>query len=461
MGIIEKPRRKWDFTAISQKISMVLIWMAVLYSQIIQHKFMMIGNAMLILGVLILSVFLLPHIRVKMNVRKILIKENEWVLVFMVYQLVAGLFMSPDVSAHFSQWFTSIEYLLVMMVISSLIIYTGSESFHWMLLVTAVILAVLFLMNPVSYHGALDRYSISNSVNPNGLGMALTSGMWGALYFEQKKKIPFLVVLGLIALFLCGIFRTGSRKALIAAAMILVLWYFFSYIPGILHNNNQWKIFIFFFSVLIIVVSISMLLQMYVGSDMEVRMLKLRSEAVSGKRQSYYQYGWILFQRSPILGLGLQGFKHYIGIYSHATVVEVPVSGGIIGTILYFVSYYLSIKRCLWIYGCCRRHKSLSTELKEIRMILCMWVTMLFYCVCIIHPYQFESFIMFGIIFGQSAYIENKIQVKLGIVRPIKRIRYKWGNIEQKNKMKLECGDKMKVTSTQEEEDGGYESYQE
>ena len=42
-------------------------------------------------------------------------------------------------------------------------------------------------------------------------------------------------------------------------------------------------------------------------------------------------------------------------------------------------------------------------------MILVLWLVMAFYTICIIHPYQFDSGIYFGIIFGETAYLERKI----------------------------------------------------
>ena len=59
-------------------------------------------------------------------------------------------------------------------------------------------------------------------------------------------------------------------------------------------------------------------------------------------------------------------------------------------------------------------------------MGLILWVAMLFYCSCIIHPYQFDSYFVFGIIFGQSAYIEKKILTQQVDYNKMQDRRCKW-----------------------------------
>lgn len=48
-------------------------------------------------------------------------------------------------------------------------------------------------------------------------------------------------------------------------------------------------------------------------------------------------------------------------------------------------------------------------ECKISKMLIILWIVMLFYTTCIIHPYQFESYIIFGLIFGQSTVLYKKI----------------------------------------------------
>ncbi len=391
----------WIFCVIS-------VWITVFYSVIIQYKYKEIPNGMLITGMLVLATFIFTCTRQKFTLERIFTKECLWMIGFMIYMLPIGFFTSPDINDHVSQWVTGMEYMFMMIVLSSVIMDNGTDSFHVMLLIISIVLAVIFLRDPVLYVSG-GRYSISKKVNPNGLGMSFTTGIWVMLYIQQKKKIPVLVSITATALLLYCIFKTGSRKALIAAGIIIVLWYAFAYLPKILRNGGGWQVAILLVSVLLLVFLGKEFLQFYSGSDIQARMEGLSEEVSGGKRASLYQQGWNLFKTNPLFGIGFQGYGYYFGGYSHATLVEIPVSGGIIGTVIYFAAYYISIAKCVTLYRQCRKREKLLIHAMEIKMIIILWIAMLFYCSCIIHPYQFDSYIIFGIIFGETSHIEKEI----------------------------------------------------
>ena len=235
-----------------------------------------------------------------------------------------------------------------------------------------------------------------------------------------------LVALVITILLDYGIFMTGSRKALIASAIITILWYSFCCLPQLFRKKSQWRMLILIVSVLLFVGAIFVFLRIYSGSDMASRMDDLERETTTGSRSSMYKFGWTLFLRQPLFGLGFQGFKYYHGLYSHATLVEVPVSGGICGIILYFASYFFSIKKCLLVYSYCKKNEELSEELAQIKMLIVLWAAMLFYCTCIIHPYQFDSYILFGIIFGQSSYLQKNMERIKTNDKAIQEKKCKW-----------------------------------
>ncbi len=410
MKTIKEKDNSLTFPILSRKMCVVFVWITVLYSSIIQFKYP-VSNGMLFLGLLVLGFFILAQTGRKLELRSLVTKESIWMIVFMLYMLPVGLVVAPVTSRHLTQWVTCLEYMFLMIVVSSLLMDSGMESFYLLLLVTGVILAILLIQSPVEYKGT-GRFSISGEVNPNGLGMSFAAGIWAILYFQQKKKVSIIISLGIVAFFCYGIIQTGSRKALIATAIITVIWYFYCFIPKVRKGNSRWKSLILIGSIIIIAILGIVFFRMYAGSEMASRIEDLDYEATSSSRSEMYTFGWNLLRQSPLFGLGFQGFKHYYGYYSHATFVEVPVSGGILGCILYFSIYFLSIKKILFLFRLCRTNNNLSNEYGEIVMLMGMWAAMLFYCTCIIHPYQFDSYFVFGIIFGQSAYIEKKIQIQ-------------------------------------------------
>ena len=166
--------------------------------------------------------------------------------------------------------------------------------------------------------------------------------------------------------------------------------------------------------------------RLYSDSDIAARMGDLNEETTTGSRASMYKFGLSLFLKQPLLGLGFQGFKYYYGYYSHATIIEVPVSGGIFGTILYFASYVFSIKKCISIFKYYKKEEGCSSELVEVKMLIVLWAAMLFYCSCIIHPYQYDSYILFGMIFGSSSYLEKKMHISITQQKTIREKRCKW-----------------------------------
>ena len=408
MSTIKPIEKKESILSNDWIFCIVSVWIAVYYSVIIQYKYIQISNGMLIFGLFVLATFMFTWAQKVCEIRLVFTSECLWMLAFMIYMLLIGYIASYDTARHMKQWTTSLEYMFMTIVISSVIMNLGTDSFHIMLLSISIVLAIVFLKDPVLYVTG-GRYSISKEVNPNGLGMSFTTGVWVILYLQQKRKMPLLISLATVVLLIYCIFKTGSRKALIAAGIIIFLWYVLGYLPNVMKMKSKAKIAILLFSALLLTILVEEFLHLYSGSDIEARMGGLDDEVSGGLRSSMYKNGWALFKAHPLFGLGFQGYSYYYRIYSHATLVEVPVSGGIFGSFLYFVPYYTSIKKCIKLYKYCKQHEGLSVHISEIKMIIILWIAMLFYCTVIIHPYQFDSFIIFGIIFGQTSFIERKI----------------------------------------------------
>lgn len=393
-----------------RKACIVMIWFISAYASIIQYVYFEISNAMLMLGAIIFALYILAN-NGNICFREALTEENECLLYFMAYMLVVGFLTSPDRNSHVSQWITCMEYLFLQIVIASIIKNSGTDSFHILVLAEAIVLAVYLLWNPVEY-GITGRYSISKDFNPNGLGMYFVAGIWAVLYRQQKTKISLILIGAVIALLLgyC-ILLTGSRKSLIGAGLTITLWLFFCFFPSIKGKGYYGITAVIIILFLIIIIGWGFL-SVYVDSKLAERMKGIFEEITEGKRSNMYRDGFDLLKMSPLFGIGFQGFSYYYGVYSHATVVEIPVSGGIIGTVWYFCAYFISIRKMISIYKITKRVKEYESENIKIKMVFIFFILMCFYTVCIIHPYQFSSGIQFGIIFGETAYLENKICLK-------------------------------------------------
>ena len=388
-------------------LCIISIWITVFYSVIIQYKFIEIPSGMLILGLTVLVTFFLAHKNERITIDRMLTRENLWMIWFMVYMLVFGTLISADRNGHVTQWVTSVEYLFLQIVIASIIKDTGTNTFHCLLLVKAIALALVFIREPVFF--AANRYSISKDVNPNGLGMAFATGIWAILFYQQKKKTPLIIVFSLIAAFAYCIILTGSRKALIAAGLTVILWTIFCFFPGLKHKGIGYKIFAVILLIVIIGITVREFINIYTGSTLANRMDRILDEASEGKRSNLYREGFELIKSNPVYGIGFQGFKYNYGTYSHSTLVEIPVSGGIVGSLIYFGAYIVSIIRIFALLHRAKRDPNMMKEYIRLKMLLVLWVVMLFYTTCIIHQYMIESFIIFGLIYGETAYIESVV----------------------------------------------------
>lgn len=384
----------------------------VTYSGIIQPVVRQIPNALLILG-LMMVYFLALYLYSSRAVFTELLPTEGWVmLIWLLYMFISGLLTSPSVSRHLSQAVTSAEYMGLMAVIMILIEKKKSfNSFVLMILLSALVQAIALLINPVNLGNG--RYSIAESVNPNGLGMTFALGIWASLFFYSGKKLPALVTIVFVVLLGYCSFLTGSRKVFIATVLLLVLWLCFCYLPGLKRENVIKAIAKFIGIIVVLVVLLSLFLREYSDSILAERMLRLKYEITEGTRSNMYRAGFLLFKEKPVFGYGFQGFRAFYGTYSHATLVEVPVCGGIIGTAIYFIPYYISIRKCIKLWMLTRKDKELVREAETIKMLLILWAMMLFYCTCIIHPYQFDSFIIFGIIFGTNRFLEAKMGISM------------------------------------------------
>ena len=393
-----------------RNVCIVMIWCIAVYSSIIQNIYFKIQNGMLIFGSVILVSYILAN-RGMVDFSEFLTDENRYMLYFMVYILLVGFIFSPYKNNHISQWIRCMEYLFIQIVIASTIKRSGTNTIHSLLLVESMVLAIAFLRSPVDYLNS-GRYSISNDVNPNGLGMGFAAGIWAVLYRQQKSKLPIVLIVAIIALFGYCILLTGSRKSLIAAGLTIVLWFFFCFLPSLKGRGFILGMATFLVFLFLTIIIGREFLSLYADSKIAARMENLLYEVSEGGRSNMYREGYELLKTNPLFGIGFQGFAYYFGGYSHATLVEVPVSGGIIGAIIYFSMYYISFKRQVQVYRKTKGVQEMSSEHKRIKMVLILFVMVVFYTTCIIHPYQFDSYILFGIIFGETAYLESRLNEK-------------------------------------------------
>ena len=237
-------------------------------------------------------------------------------------------------------------------------VYQGKRSFSHIAAVMAAI-ALLMLGNLLLNSTVLDgRYYIGSNANVMGMNGAYLFGflLYGAK--EAKwKKIHLNILAALVAVVTV---LTGSRKAL----LMLVLFfagYFFFWKP----EKNMGK-FVRRLIVMACICAVVIFLLMKVevlydaiGNRLESLYLQwIQGEGVDNSattRERMIAIGMDMFQRAPIFGSGHNTFKFYSGYntYSHNNYVELLVSVGVVGLLLYYLPllYFTFQAMKLWRKG--------------------------------------------------------------------------------------------------------------
>lgn len=363
-------------------------------------RYFQISNALLLLGgALAFFLFLDFFSDGKSSFGRI--PRAVWFLfIYEVYTLVFGAVVAPDFSAHVSQGIKMVEYTLVLFAILYYAKTKGSIKFLvWNYAIMCTLMCFIFLYKPIFYHNnpLLGRMSFASSMNPNSFGMLMAMGSWSVLYLASCKKIPMFLAVIISGLEVIAIFQSGSRKGIIGILIIIALWIVLCYIPST--DSNKWHIKILKIAICLctMITGLFILAPYYMDSNLAGRMAELTKEASGGARNDMYVEGLKYFKKSPLFGYGLQGFSYFYGAYSHATIIEVPVSGGIIGTTLFLAMcieiFFSIIKKLIH----CRNVFDIQSFIRP-RMALVLLGSMAFYSIAMIHIYEISSYIYVGLI---------------------------------------------------------------
>lgn len=384
-------------------------------------RYFQFSNALLLLGGLMLVFFILDYFSGGKSVVRPMPKAFTILIIYEIYTIVFGLIVAPNVSAHVNQSITMIEYTFTFMVI----VYYAKKNNNidflvWNYAIMYSLMCIIFLYKPVWYldNMLFRRLSFAATMNPNSFAICMVTGAWSLLYLASQKKMPTMIALIGAGLNTYAIFLTGSRKGIGGILIVLSLWLIFCYIPNTDPHKSYIKILKAIAVVIIAVTWIYILLPYYSDSILAKRMLDLSGEATEGARNEMYIRGWEYFKKSPVFGYGLRGFRYFYGGHSHATLVEVPVTGGIIGTVLY-LTFYIEM-----FLGLIKKIKSNRIERYNIagfirpRMGMILFIAMMFYAVAMIHIYEIGSYMYFGMIIATyTVFDSNNRDNVIGVER--------------------------------------------
>lgn len=184
-------------------------------------------------------------------------------------------------------------------------------------------------------------------LNPNTLGMTAAYAFVVTLYASLRKNRA--AYFGVLVWCITVVVWSGSRKSLLAVvvgAFVLVIL-----------SSQKGRIR----AILVAAISVYLLYQLVIFLPVLHSLIGYRLEAVIdylqgasffegslSSRTAYIELGWTAFLERPWSGYGLDCFRFLqgaYGTYSHNNYIELLVSVGLVGTMLFYLPYLVSLRR--------------------------------------------------------------------------------------------------------------------
>ena len=268
-----------------------------------------------------------------------------WFCCLWVYIFING-FLSP---AYFG-WRTVAIYMLP--VVCTMIFYSpyqNQESLWKILRTSSVWATVLLLIYITAFElpnilAGATRIGNSASGNVNSVALYLcyfSSVILYSILFENRRRlIPLLLVtFGFILL-------TGSKKGLLGVICVLGLLSICRY---------KWRVYKYVIPIIVLIVVGYIILQTDYFYNILGRRLNdfyhtLTGENINGstaERTGMYQLGWFYFKQAPVFGNGMGYFSResIYQTYSHNNYIELLVSCGLCGLLMYYSFFIVLLKK--------------------------------------------------------------------------------------------------------------------
>jgi O-antigen ligase len=258
---------------------------------------------------------------------------------------------------------TLVQLSGVGLIITNLLIWHGDTRFYLVAFIGAATVSTIWIMFDPNAAGGSER-AAGHLSNANRLGFVLTIGMVLALVnaIAVKNWFARVTLSSLAVLFLSLLVQTGSRKAMIAGVVIGGGIIAVAYIYHLRVSNRG--------SITLPLVAIMAALFSAIGYLMASpywhrteRALRAFSGDMSDADGSLIERWWMikrgieLWLERPLLGIGIDNYRwasqadHFyagmIGGYSHSNYIEILVSTGLAGLLIYLGIYAIWITTIL------------------------------------------------------------------------------------------------------------------
>ena len=323
---------------------------------------------------------------------------------FGIYAFLSGIFVSSDHDYFLSSMITYFAYTL--MCYNAMYVSRRLGSSAWIL--NAILIAAILCTIQTIFFGVSVRSSNTRVItmgvynNPNSLGVVMLMGIFAALSNKHFKSRFFLNLMLVIA-FLYVIILCGSRKCLIAGAILMVSWIV------IYVRCNTWKVMriaqvIQFATICLgIVIIVSYIINEFVQTAAYERLSQFfDGDAGNTERMELYKRAGALWKERPILGIGFDQFRivSTYRIISHSTYAEILACTGIVGCFIWLVGLVPKIKTLI-----CKTFPIRKNDMAYLwLMLIVMFAIELFLGIGQVWIYDFSHMILIMYIFAPDMY---------------------------------------------------------
>lgn len=303
--------------------------------------------------------FIFTFLIVKYYNQNIAFKYNSILIIFLLFAIF---------SLFSTIWAINIEYALyksitlILILINSIFIFNAIKIINntYILLIPFLINSFInfLVLNNIFGYSTLfyqENRFVGLSTNSNLLAIYMFFSIFTSIYFLLKNKNLYLNIYLyfniLISIYI--ILFTGSKKGTISVFILLL-----SYL--LIYMKIDKKIIIKSIKLIILISLLSIFINFYIPDNILIDKLNtlmhrfqnfsaLFDNNMTTDRSTEYRLIYInkaldLFSENPLLGLGSDNFKVYMGEYSHSNYTEILANLGLIGFILYYSMYIVLIR---------------------------------------------------------------------------------------------------------------------
>lgn len=332
-----------------------------------------------------------------------------WVI-WIVYALVNTLTQGLNFDMQVWQFFT---FLIAPLALLFFISLNYKEMIKYITLSSYLALLIIFFLESSVYYKG-EGFRLGERINSNEIGLDAALTLLFIILFQRVSKMSYLLLFVLAILPSYIILSTGSRSALISLFIIAVfnlLLY--------LSTNIIKTITLFILLLFIGFFSLNYLENKSVGFQ-RLKTTKEEGEIVVktgtildnlGSRGIYYVFGWEIFTKNPLFGVGLGNYKFHNTYSKQPNHVELMIQLselGIIGFLLFLVFNLWIAKNLLTIWIRNRNNKELrqNTEFFVVAFITIFSMTFTTYTYRSVYVFATYGLIL-GHIFDQLKYKIN------------------------------------------------------